>query len=1510
MNITFQKYLLIAFSLIIIVCLGKTKALAQTPTASFTIDNASGCAILIVDFTSTSTGGPFSNMSWDFGNGNPVLSGNPAVNTDLLHPTITYPTAGTYTITLIVTNSSGTDTETQTGAVTVYGNPTAAFSANPQTGCTPFSPIFTNNSTPSVSGAITAWDWDFGNSQSSTAQNPSGVPTYTLPGTYTVSLSVTDVNGCTDDISMPNYITVSGPNASFTASPSSGCNPPLNVTFTNTTPTATGQTFSWDFGNGNTSTAAAPPQQTYTNAQNYTVNFTVTDNQGCVATATRTIILQPYVADFTTTTSSGCAPFQVLFTNAGNPVTANNQWNFGDPASGSNNQSFVASPTHTFNTEGTYSVRLIETYNGCPDTVFQTITVFPKPEPTAAAQQSIGCSLPFTATLQDNTQGTMTAWGWVIKDSTGATVGASSLETPSFTLTAEGVYSFFLSVTDANGCSDTATFSNSITVQLPIAHFNTDTPGGCFPLPVLFLDSSVFNPTANSWTWDFGDGTSGTGIQVSHVYSDTGQFDAILTVTNALGCTDKDTFQVLVGQTPTPLFSWTPDSTCFSNPISFTNLSSSFVDEWIWKFGDGGSQNIASPTYTFTDTGYFFVKLTVGHNLCYNDTMIDSAVYIIPAKAIIYQPTTNFCKEDFPITITPQDTSHSRGTTIYHWDYGFPNITTDTSNLKDPPPITYSLAGTYNLKLTVTDVSTGCPPHTDSVKINLDSLVMDPQLLASTGCQPFNATFLGAFSDPVVCPIQNYLWDFGDSTFPASTSDLTINHLYTGSGVFTATVTGVNQFGCSDTKTVDLTVRPRPVAHISSLDTLICLPGTGLFVDSSSVTPGQTITDYHWINEQNQQSSTNEFNVTSYLSSMADTIRHWVTDDAGCQSDTAEFYVRVSKVIASFTPSSSAPCSGVAVFFNNQQSTPQSGLSFHYDYGDGGIDNITNPSHIYNVDSTTIFTVLLTASDVYGCQDTAAHSILVSVPRAGFFVNPSDSLQDNCPPVTKYFTNTSSVDVTSITYIWGDGNSNTIIGTDIDSVASHVYTIPGTYSVTQVVVSGGVGATSCRDTLIMPAYIVVGGPNGTFTFNPMTANCAPLVVTFTAAGLTNVDNFKWIFGDGGTDTTEATVITHTFTSAGDYAPVLSLEDTSGCNVKPTGGVLSIHGPIVDFLGDSLELCGPYAVGFTNNTTVPADVTVSSWQWDFGDGGTSAEQNPGTHQYTAPGNYTVILAASTPATAEHPNGCIFSDTLENYISFFEGPNLNFTPISESNCPAICVDLEANIAGLPLVALEYTWDLIDTVISGETAVSWCYTKPGIYEPTFTVKFDNGCTYPYSTNAYINVWTVPEASFDAFPVLAGNKIKAMEFNSTSVGSDSVVWVFGDGSPNVTATSVSHTYNDTGMYNVLLLAYSDSGCADTAKFDLHVEESLNIPNVFSPNGDGFNDVFSFNLPVNAECLTLDVYDRWGNLKFHNDNFKNDWAGLDKQGKLLNPDTYYYVVNFCRRFTINGFLVIVYDNK
>ncbi|MGD2093265.1 MAG: PKD domain-containing protein, partial [Candidatus Aminicenantes bacterium] len=169
----------------------------QPPVAEFTADNTLIYEGDSVNFTDQSTNNP-DTWDWTFEGGTPATS-------TVQNPTVTYYTAGTYTVTLTATNAYGTDTETKVDYITVQvpvEPPVADFTFT----TTDLTAYFTDTSTD-PDGTIVAWDWDFGDGNTSTEQNPTH--TYAAGGTYTVTLTVTDNDSLTDTTSKP--VTVSGP---------------------------------------------------------------------------------------------------------------------------------------------------------------------------------------------------------------------------------------------------------------------------------------------------------------------------------------------------------------------------------------------------------------------------------------------------------------------------------------------------------------------------------------------------------------------------------------------------------------------------------------------------------------------------------------------------------------------------------------------------------------------------------------------------------------------------------------------------------------------------------------------------------------------------------------------------------------------------------------------------------------------------------------------------------------------------------------------------------------------------------------------------------------------------------------------------------------------------------------------------------------------------------------------------------------------------------------------------
>ena len=279
----------------------------SAPTANFTGTPTIGTPPLAVSFTDTSTGSPTS-WSWNFGDSN---------TSTVQNPSHTYSTVGQYTVALTATNQYGNNTMTKTNYINVGNAPVANFSGTPTSGGAPLAVSFTDSSTNSP----TAWSWNFGDSNTSTVQNPSH--TYSTTGSYTVALKATNQYGNNTN-TKTNYITVgSAPVAAFSGTPTSGA-APLAVAFTDSS-TNSPTVWSWNFGDSNTSTVQNP-SHTYTATGQYTVALKATNQYGN-NTNTKT--------NYITVSSGGTPVYQIDCgsTSAVSPFAADNYYSGGSTSS-------------------------------------------------------------------------------------------------------------------------------------------------------------------------------------------------------------------------------------------------------------------------------------------------------------------------------------------------------------------------------------------------------------------------------------------------------------------------------------------------------------------------------------------------------------------------------------------------------------------------------------------------------------------------------------------------------------------------------------------------------------------------------------------------------------------------------------------------------------------------------------------------------------------------------------------------------------------------------------------------------------------------------------------------------------------------------------------------------------------------------------------------------------------------------------------------------------------------
>jgi gliding motility-associated-like protein len=415
------------------------------PLFTFTMIPASGCSPLSVNFP-TIPGAVTTN--WDFGDGNTSTALNPThtfTNTTLSNLT--------YTVTLIAQNAF-TCVDTAYGTPVIFPKPIANFVRNPISGCSPLLVNFVNTSTLNVGN-----NWDFNDGNLSTLTNPAH--TFTANNTssntvYNVQLLVISANGCRDSVQRTVTL-LPLPLANFSVD-TPACSPKL-LTFTNLSVGA--NTYNWNFGNSNTSTATNPTQQYINNSginQIYTVQLIATNAVNCKDTLEVPIIVhsQPNFVVAPTPTS-GCAPLSVNFPTVVGAVNYN--WNFGD-----GNTATGGGISHTFVnvtlSNVTYTVQMIATdANTCADTAFAQITVFPQPVANFQVTPTTVNIPNDPITCTNLSTGNITSNYWTFGDG-----GSSTATNPQYDYTVEGEYQVTLIVTSINGCKDTFSLPTKITV--------------------------------------------------------------------------------------------------------------------------------------------------------------------------------------------------------------------------------------------------------------------------------------------------------------------------------------------------------------------------------------------------------------------------------------------------------------------------------------------------------------------------------------------------------------------------------------------------------------------------------------------------------------------------------------------------------------------------------------------------------------------------------------------------------------------------------------------------------------------------------------------------------------------------------------------------------------------------------------------------------------------------------------------------------------------------------------
>ncbi|MFN0082856.1 MAG: PKD domain-containing protein [Ferruginibacter sp.] len=1491
---------------------GTTDSLTKTayinvyskPAANFSATPLTGCFPLPVSFTDLSTpgSGTITNWLWDFGDGN---------TSTIQHPSHTYSASGNYTAFLLVTNSNGCSKSfTRTNYVSISSGVTAAFTNSMPSSCA--APQTINFQNQSTSTGTISYLWSYGDGATSTGFAPAH--TYTTAGSYLVQLIVTNSTGCTDTFTNPSPIIIGSVTTDFTAPPSACVGTAISLINTSSPAPVSS---AWTFGDGTTSTTLNPVK-TYSTAGNYDITLT-NDFGGCQATKVYpiTIFAKPTTVFSGAPINSCAAPLTVNFSNT-TVGAVSYEWIFGDGIGTSNLQN----PTYTYDSASAYTVTLITTNsNGCSDTLVKADYV--KIQPPVAQINNLprqGCaplSVTFSSTITSVDQIVSYQWDF----GNGIT---SNLQDPSFTFPA-GNYDIQLVVTTAGGCTDTVKVLGGVKAAVkPIANFNATPADVCAKLDVQFNDLSV--GTVTTWLWDFGDGNTSTTANPTHAYEDTGFFTIRLIVYNN-GCADTLIIPDYIHIKP-PVAIFTVAASCV-NKFTKTFVDQSIgADTWSWNFGDGNTSTVKSPVHTYATVGTYTVSLTVTNISTGCNYTKTSIVTIANEEALFAAASTELCKNTFTV-FTATSMQANSSIVNYEWDFGDLTGPFTGNNASH----SYTAAGLYTVRLIITDAN-GCKDtltKNQYIKVNGPTAGFSPAVPGS--CLNASVTFNDQSTTDGTHALTTWYWNYGDGVRETLTA-APFQHMYGGSGAYNVSLVVQDNYGCKDSTGLNnALIISTPVADYTSKDTLSC-PNKPVIFQNLSTGPSLT---YTW-SFGDGGTSTQQNPVHLYTTDGLYTVNLTVTDMYGCTaSKSIPQYIVVNAPVADFTVTDSfTTCPPLIMQFTN---TSQHIQSFLWNFGDGGgTGSVLNPPHIYGIPG--FFPATLTVTTFGGCTDVKTKLITVRGPQGTFSYNPLVG----CTPLNVTFTATTK---DRLSFVWDFNDGGTMA--TLDSVLTYPYTLPGMY-VPKMILTDAAG---CNIAIQGIDTIRVSGVITAFSSDTLT-RCTSGNVVFANTTASNdiITGYEWSFGDG--DTSTLFEPTHFYASTGLYYPQLIANTQSGCTdtvISPVP-IRVVKTPVIS-VSQSANGCVPLTMNFNGNL-LNGDTASMNWQWVFNNGLALTGQNLPAQVFNTGAQYAFSLTATNSSgcmdTAysnfeAYPKPIINagSDVLicqgtGQTVSATGGASYTWSPSAGLSCincasPVATPDSSRDytVTGMSAlgctntdvvsVFIKYPFHMLgglpDTLCVGQASI---LTVSGaatyLWSPTTGLSASTDATVTATPSVTTNYMVIGRDDKNCFSDTAYFPIKVHPLPTVAAGANKTInvgqtltltptvsadvtsvkwspttWLVSSNLPSITVKPNYETQYTVKVEN-------EGGCTASSAVTVFVlcdGANVFIPNTFSPNGDGANDVF---YPRGTGLFTVKqarIFTRWGEEVFARYSFKaNDasmgWDGTFK-GQKFTADVYVYII-------------------
>ncbi|MCP4442889.1 MAG: PKD domain-containing protein [Aureispira sp.] len=1485
---------------------------------SWDINSLVGCPPLNVTITDSSTGILSPIVSWQWHNGSTTQS-----------IAETYTTGGSKPIELIVQNSwNCTDTIRDTIEVSDLA---VFFNANRNV-C--INSTFTAVAYPSGSYTPFSYTWDFGDGTIVTTPNSIHYHQYDSAGTYDICLTVEDSLGCVKTMCRNNWTTVHDPSVNFTADTTFSSCPPLEVNFSNLS--ISGTQWDWNFGDNSVSNIEHPIH-VYSEPGFYDVTLTVTAFPGCSDTYTFSQMIQITgpTGDFNFNVQSGCSPLDVQFVGQGSNLVSY-QWFWGNGNSVIHNTTANNDTANfSYTQPGQYvPILVVNDGLGCQIPIEKdTITVYGFPVASISAD-SLACqfdSIQFN-TNPDSLLGTNIEWYFE-----GGSPNYSTLPNPLVYYADTGSFDVTL-ILEKDGCIDTSFYPNYVQIKAaPLAHFGADS-AGCAPFTNLFADSSsTADGFIQSWNWAFGNGLTDTIQNPSTTFQTVDSFDVKLVVSNNFGCMDSTSQRIHAY--PSPIADAGSYSAVCNGDSLQLNATGGGTYHWI-AAPNLSNDTIANPIAIATTNTQYLVEVTNSFGCTDYDTTAIT-VHSIPILSLV--DTATICQGDSSqLTITgsfldytwtdstsltcgscPSPIASPTSNTTYYLEVQdsnnckaldsilvevnplpIPSVITDTALCTGDSLMLWASGGqTYqwspNIGISDSSLSNPIVYPTDTTLYTVmisdsNNCRNSASVLVATQSKPQitinntpNNTCLGDTVQLTAQGADQYVWSPGnllsDSTIANPSLILTSNSNLVLIGQTTA--------GCSDTAQIALSPLPLPIVDAGNLDS-ICMG------DSITLTPSSNLVNYQWsistslscLNCQNPVASPNN-NTTYYLEG---------SDNNGCSNIDSVQILVLQQANLQLSATDSSLCAG-----DSTQLSISSSHNFQWLQAPFLQDPIATTSTIYPIDSTwyiaqttntcaAIDSIFITVvptnhsalNDQTICQGDSA---TLNLGNANTINWQGDSLSCyNCPVTIAYPNNTHQYSVSFLTQE-GCPIQDTV---DITVLSQATLALSATDSSlcagdsTQLSINSShnfqwVQAPYLQDSLATTSTIYP--VDSTWYIAQTTNTCATIDSIFIMVVPTNhsaLNDQTICQGDSAT------------LNLGNASNIVWQGDSLSCYSCPVAIAQpsSTQQYTVSFL--TLEGCPIQDTVNINITEIPNLQLTDSSTICLGDSIVlAAQSNQFTTVEWSPSLYlsdsSVLNPTAEPSQSqkyiiEIANlGCTEKDSIQLLV--IEGTTINAADVE------ICIGDSAQLLATGN-ATNYQW-LPTTGLN----------KPDIPDPiavlsqsqTYQVIGErNNCG---SDTAYVDVLVNSAPNLQTVSPVKALKGSSVELEITTDINNTILWSPAD------ELSCSDCPNPTWVANqdqvFQILVRDDKGCVANDSILLTtflecVPDLVGIPNAFTPNNDGLNDILYARSSSVQTIETFQIYNRWGELVFETTDMQKGWDGRYK-GKELAPNVYGYMLAF-----------------